>query len=54
MDLPALYLSGTPSLTTGIRPPSCLHLNNRISILLRTEAPKKGGISASLARPTTP
>ena len=29
-DLLALYLSGTPSLTTGTRPPSCLHLDNRL------------------------
>ena len=31
-SLQALYFSGTPSLTTGTRPPSCLHLNNRLCI----------------------
>ena len=33
-SLQALYLSGTPSLTTGTRPPSCLHLNNRLYIYI--------------------
>ena len=32
-DLLALHLSGTHSLTTGARPPSCLHLDNRLYIL---------------------
>ena len=26
----AFHLSGTPSLTTGTRPPSCIHLHNRL------------------------
>ena len=33
-SLLALYLSGTPSLKTSTRPPSCLHLNNRLYICL--------------------
>ena len=27
---PALYLSGTPTLETGTRPPSCLFLENHL------------------------
>ena len=33
LSLLALHLSGTPSLRTGSRPPSCFHLNNRLYIL---------------------
>ena len=32
LSLLALHLSGTPSLRTGSRPPSCFHLNNHLYI----------------------
>ena len=41
LSLLALHLSGTASLRTGTRPPSCFYLNNRlymspVSLVLRT------------------
>ena len=36
-----LYLSGTPSRTTGTRPPSCLHLDNRLYIQMREREKNK-------------
>ena len=32
-NLLALYLSGTPSLKTATRPPSCIHLDNRLYMM---------------------
>ena len=33
LSLSALHLSGTPSLQTGTRPPSCFHLDNSLYML---------------------
>ena len=40
-DLLALYLSGTPSLMTGTRPSSCLHLDNGLYIIVLIKLPPK-------------
>ena len=39
-NLPAFHLSGTPSLKTGTRPPSCLHLDNHLYIQFKNDRGK--------------
>ena len=57
-SLLALYLSGTPSLKTGTSPPSCIHLDNHLYILLlcrkteiyRTKKIRRGPFSIALGK----
>ena len=44
----ALHLSGTPSLKTGTRPPSCLHLDNHLYIYTYKWYHAPNGIDPSL------